>query len=48
MARETKSFDTLLGSHAKGLGDLQLEACFTRYQGYVKKLNEIREKPGAA
>ena len=28
--------------------DLQLKAHFTLYQGYVKKLNEIREKLGTA
>lgn len=44
MAREPKNFDHLLGGNAKGLSDLQLKAHFTLYQGYVKKLNEIREK----
>jgi len=44
MAREPKNFDNLLGGKAKGLSDLQLKAHFTLYQGYVKKLNEIREK----
>jgi len=44
MAREPKNFDHLLGGKAKGLSDLQLKAHFTLYQGYVKKLNEIREK----
>jgi superoxide dismutase, Fe-Mn family len=48
MAREPKNFDHLLGGNAKGLSDLQLKAHFTLYQGYVKKLNEIREKLGAA
>ncbi len=48
MAREPKNFDNLLGGNAKGLSDLQLKAHFTLYQGYVKKLNEIREKLGAA
>lgn len=48
MAREPKNFDHLLGGRAKGLSDLQLKAHFTLYQGYVKKLNEIREKLGAA
>src|SRR6476469_4371593 len=48
MAREPKNFDNLLGGKAKGLSDLQLNAHFTLYQGYVKKLNEIREKLGAA
>ena len=48
MAREPKNFDNLLGGNAKGLSDLQLRAHFTLYQGYVKKLNEIREKLGGA
>ena len=48
MAREPKNFDHLLGGNAKGLSDLQLKAHFTLYQGYVKKLNEIREKLGSA
>ena len=48
MAREPKNFDNLLGGNAKGLSDTQLKAHFTLYQGYVKKLNEIREKLGAA
>lgn len=48
MAREPKNFGNLLGGDAKGLSDLQLEAHFTLYQGYVKKLNEIREKLGSA
>ena len=48
MARDAKNFDHLLGGNAKGLSDLQLKAHFTLYQGYVKKLNEIREKLGAA
>jgi Fe-Mn family superoxide dismutase len=48
MAREPKNFDNLLGGNAKGLSDLQLKAHFTLYQGYVKKLNEIREKLGTA
>ncbi len=48
MAREPKNFDYLLGGKAKGLSDLQLKAHFTLYQGYVKKLNEIREKLGTA
>src|SRR6478672_8873836 len=46
--REPKNFDHLLGGNAKGLSDLQLKAHFTLYQGYVKKLNEIREKLGTA
>lgn len=48
MAREPKNFDHLLGGNAKGLSDAQLKAHFTLYQGYVKKLNEIRDKLGAA
>src|SRR4051794_8535793 len=48
MAREPKNFDHLLGGNAKGLSDQQLKAHFTLYQGYVKKLNEIREKLGTA
>jgi Fe-Mn family superoxide dismutase len=46
MAIEPKNFDSLLGGNAKGLSDAQLKAHFTLYQGYVKKLNEIREKLG--
>lgn len=48
MAREPKNFSNLLGGNAKGLSDIQLNAHFTLYQGYVKKLNEIREKLGTA
>jgi Fe-Mn family superoxide dismutase len=48
MAREPKNFDHLLGGRAKGLSDLQLKEHFKLYQGYVKKLNEIREKLGVA
>lgn len=48
MAHEPKNFDHLLGGKAKGLSDLQLKAHFTLYQGYVKKLAEIRAKLGAA
>lgn len=48
MAFEAKNFDHLLGGNAKGLSDLQLKAHFTLYQGYVKKLNEIREKLATA
>lgn len=44
MAREPKNYDHLLGGNAKGLTDTQLKAHFTLYQGYVKKLNEVREK----
>lgn len=48
MAREPKNFDHLLGGNAKGLSDQQLKAHLGLYQGYVKKLNEIREKLGTA
>jgi Fe-Mn family superoxide dismutase len=48
MARDAKNFDYLLGGKAKGLSDTQLKAHFTLYQGYVKKLNEIRERLGTA
>src|ERR1700733_5438316 len=48
MAREPKDFKHLLGGNAKGLSDAQLKAHFTLYQGYVKKLNEIRERLGTA
>jgi Fe-Mn family superoxide dismutase len=48
MARNAKNYDHLLGGNAKGLSDAQLKAHFTLYQGYVKKLNEIREKLGTA
>jgi Fe-Mn family superoxide dismutase len=43
-AREAKNFDHLLGGNAKGLSDKQLQVHFTLYEGYVKKLNEIRDK----
>jgi Fe-Mn family superoxide dismutase len=48
MARDAKNYDHLLGGNAKGLSDTQLKAHFSLYQGYVKKLNEIREKLGSA
>jgi Fe-Mn family superoxide dismutase len=48
MPREPKNFDHLLGGNAKGLSDAQLKAHFGLYQGYVKKLNEIRDKLGSA
>lgn len=44
MAHEPKNYDHLLGGNAKGLSDQQLKAHFTLYYGYVKKLNEIRDK----
>lgn len=40
---EAKNFDHLLGK-LKGISEVQLKAHFGLYQGYVKKLNEIREK----
>lgn len=48
MPREPKNYDHLLGGNAKGLTDPQLKAHFSLYQGYVKKLNEIRERLGTA
>ncbi len=48
MPREPKNFDHLLGGKAKGLSDIQLQAHFTLYKGYVNKLNEIQTKLGAA
>lgn len=48
MAREPKNYSHLLGGNAKGLSDAQLNAHFTLYQGYVKKLNEIRDRLGTA
>ncbi len=44
MPREPRNFAHLLGGKAKGLSDTQLNAHFTLYQGYVKKLNEIQSK----
>ena len=46
MALEAKNFDHLLGKTK--LTDKQLQAHFTLYQGYVKKLNEILERLGKA
>jgi Fe-Mn family superoxide dismutase len=43
MAKEIRSFKNLLGK-LEGISDAQLEAHFTLYEGYVKKLNEIEEK----
>jgi len=43
MAKEIRSFKHLLGK-IEGMSDPQLEAHFTLYEGYVKKLNEIEEK----
>jgi Fe-Mn family superoxide dismutase len=43
MAKEIRSFKHILGK-CDGLSDAQLEAHFSLYEGYVKKLNEIDEK----
>ena len=48
MPREPRNFDHLLGGKATGLSDLQLNAHFTLYKGYVNKLNEITTKLAAA
>jgi superoxide dismutase, Fe-Mn family len=48
MAREPRNFVHLLGGKAKGLSDAQLNAHFTLYQGYVKKLGEIETKLATA
>ena len=42
---EAKNFDHLLGK-LEGISDEQLKAHFKLYEGYVNKLNEIREKLG--
>tara|TARA_Y100000310_G_scaffold343359_1_gene450592 strand:+ start:573 stop:1151 length:579 start_codon:yes stop_codon:yes gene_type:complete len=42
---EAKNFDHLLGM--EGISDGQLKAHFKLYEGYVGKLNEIREKLGS-
>lgn len=44
MAHTPKNFDHLLGECKAFLSEKQLQAHFTLYQGYVKKLNEIEEK----
>jgi Fe-Mn family superoxide dismutase len=44
MAHTPKNFDHLLGECQGFLSDKQLQAHFTLYQGYVKKLNEIEER----
>jgi Fe-Mn family superoxide dismutase len=44
MAHTPKNFDHLLGDCKAFLSDKQLQAHFTLYQGYVKKLNEIEER----
>ncbi len=43
MTKEIRNFKHLLGK-VDGISDPQLEAHFTLYEGYVKKLNEIEEK----
>lgn len=43
MAHTAKDFSGLLGT-LQGLSDAQLQAHFTLYEGYVKKINEIEEK----
>lgn len=45
---EAKDFSYLLGGKVEGLSDEQLKAHFGLYQGYVNKLNEIREKMAQA
>tara|TARA_Y100000310_G_scaffold216676_1_gene217741 strand:- start:182 stop:763 length:582 start_codon:yes stop_codon:yes gene_type:complete len=40
---EAKNFSNLLGN-LEGISDEQLKAHFKLYEGYVNKLNEIREK----
>ncbi len=37
-----RDFTHLLGGNAKGLSDQTLKAHFTLYEGYVKKLADIR------
>jgi Fe-Mn family superoxide dismutase len=44
MAHTHKNFDHLLGECKAFLSEKQLQAHFTLYQGYVKKLNEIEER----
>jgi len=44
MAHTNKNFEHLLGECKAFLSEKQLQAHFTLYQGYVKKLNEIEEK----
>lgn len=43
MSKPIRSFKHLLGK-LHGISDPQLEAHFTLYEGYVKKINEIEEK----
>lgn len=44
MAHTPKNFDHLIGECKAFLSEKQLQAHFTLYQGYVKKLNEIEER----
>jgi Fe-Mn family superoxide dismutase len=44
MAHTPKNFDHLLGEVKGFLSEKQLQAHFTLYQGYVKKLGEIEER----
>jgi len=44
MTYEPKNFDHRKGGTRKSFRDSQLEQHFTRYKGYVAKLNEIEEK----
>ena len=48
MTHEAKNFENLISECKAFLSEKQLKAHFTLYQGYVKKLNEIREKLGSA
>jgi Fe-Mn family superoxide dismutase len=44
MAHTPKNFDHLIGDTKAFLSEKQLQAHFTLYQGYVKKLSEIEER----
>jgi Fe-Mn family superoxide dismutase len=44
MGYEIKNYHHLLGNLTGFLSDKQLEAHFTLYEGYVKKINEIEKK----
>jgi superoxide dismutase, Fe-Mn family len=44
MAHTPKNFDALISQCNGFLSEKQLQAHFTLYQGYVKKLNEIEER----
>ena len=48
MAHEPKDFRRLVSECRGFLSEKQLDAHFTLYQGYVKKLNEIWDKLGNA